>query len=213
MPPLKPDGEEEDLRDRPSQLSRTSTDTTKSGVTDTTSQVTSIDSRTTLLRSMVPTTSPGDQMVSPTQTLRATQSTTGTTRVTVTSATDAVVTDAVSAMDMDIDTLVPPGDTTATTSRTDSVLVTTTHTSVTSQDPLITSTDTVSVDATPRDGPTDTDQDSDSATERDTEDPTDGLLTTDMEPATHPARDQSWVMVLVLTLLFRRDHAKCEESS
>ena len=69
------------------------------------------------------------------------------------------------------------------------------------------------MDATPADGPTDTDQDSDSATERDMDVPTDGPCTTDMELATHPARDQSWVMALVLTLLFKRDQDRCEQPS
>merc|ERR1712046_71487 len=145
----------------------------------------------------------GDQTDSETQPLLRTLPTTGTTRVMVISATHAVVTDATFAVDTDTSTLTPSGDSTDTTSRVDSVLDITTHTSVRRADPAITSTDTESVDATPRDGPTDTEEDTDSDTERDTVLPTDGPCTTDTERVTHHPRDPFWDMVLVLTLLSR----------
>merc|ERR1719356_608898 len=133
----------------------------------------------------------GDQTDSETQSPTRTPPTTGMTRVMDTSATPVEVTDATFAENTD------------TTSRRDSVLDITTPTSVTRSDHHITSTDTESVDATPRDGPTDMEADTDSDTERDTVLPTDGPCTTDMERVTHHPRDLLWDMVLVLTLLSR----------
>jgi len=211
MDMLQSHTESENARDGLSQLSRTFTDTTKFGVTVTTSQVMSIDSRTTTLRSTELMISLGDQTASPTHTLRTIPSTTGMTRVMVTSAMDVEVTDADSVEDMDTDTLKPHGDTTDTTSRRDSESVTPTPTSVTSLDQLITNTDTELVVATLKDSPTDMVADMDSDTERDTDVPTDGQCTTDTERVTHPPRVQLWVMVLVLMLLSQRDHTKCEE--
>lgn len=198
-------------RDGLSQLRRTFTDITKSGVTVTTSQEMPADSRTTLLKSMDLMISLGDQTDTLTHTLRTIPSTTGTTRVMVTSATDVVVTDVDSAEDTVTDTPRPHGDTTVTTSRRDSVLVTPTPISVTSQDQHITNMDTELEVATPKDSPTDMVADMDSDTERDTEEPTDGRCTTDTERVTHPARVQLWVTVSVLILLSQRDHTRCEE--
>ena len=60
--------------------------------------------------------------------------------------------------------------------------------------------DTESVDATLRDGPTDTETDTAMDTERDTDSPTDGDNTTDMDTEPHQPRDPRWDMVSVLTL-------------
>merc|ERR1712048_1131026 len=145
----------------------------------------------------------GDQTDSETQSPTRTPPTTGTTRVMDISATPAEVTDATFAVDTDTSTPTLSGATTDTTSRRDSVLDITTPTSVTRSDHHITSMDTESVDATPRDGPTDMEADTDSDTERDTVSPTDGPCTTDMERVTHHPRDLLWDTVLVLMLLSR----------
>merc|ERR1712048_289269 len=145
----------------------------------------------------------GDQTDSETHLPSRTPPTTGMTRVMDTSATPVEVTDATFAVDTDTNTPTLSGATTGTTSRRDSVLDITTPTSVTRSDHHITSTDTESVDATPRDGPTDMEADTDSDTERDTVSPTDGPCTTDMERVTHHPRDLLWDTVLVLMLLSR----------
>jgi len=184
-----------------SQSQPTSTDTTRSGDINTTSQVMSTDSRTTTPMFMELMISLGDQTDTQTPLLPKTIATTGTTRVMVMFATLAEVTDADSAEDMDINTLAPNSENTDTLSRRLTELVTDTHTSVTSQDQPITSTDTVLVDATPRDTLMDTVEDTDSDMEVDTVSPTDGPCTTDTERVTHPPRDLLWVTVLVPMLL------------
>jgi hypothetical protein len=121
----------ENALDGLSQKSKLSTDTTKSGVMVTTSQEMLADSRATMLKSMVLMISLGDQMDIVTHTLITIPSTTGMTKVMDISAMDVVVTDADSAEDTVTDTPRLLGDTTVTTSRRDSVSVTTTPTSVT----------------------------------------------------------------------------------
>lgn len=118
-------------KDSLSQLRKIFMDTHKFGVTLTTNQEMYADSRATMLRFMVLMTSPGDQMDLKTHILRTIPSTTGTTKVMDISAMDVVVTDVDSAEDTVTDTPRLLGDTTVTTSRRDSVSVTTTPTSVT----------------------------------------------------------------------------------
>merc|ERR1711915_615569 len=190
-------------KDTKSQSPPNSLVTTRFGDINTTSQVMPIDSRTTTPTFMALMIWPGDQMVTETQPPTRTIPTTGMTRVMDLSATLAEVTDVLSVEDMDTSTLEPSGDTTDTALESHSELVTTTLTPETSQDLHTTSTDTESVDATPRDGQTDMEADTDSDTERDTVLPTDGPCTTDMERVTHHPRDLLWDMVLVLTLLSR----------
>ena len=105
------------------------------------------------------------------------------------SATLAEVTDVPSAVDMVMDTEMLSLESMDILLRLDSVLATTTSTSVTSQDPHITDMDTESEDATPRDGPMDMETDTVLDTDTDTVSPTDGLSTMDMDTETQAPRD------------------------
>ena len=98
------------------------TNTIEFGVMDIMSQVTSRDLMDIMLKSMELMTSLGDQMASPTHTLTVMTSTTGMTKVMLTFATLAEVTDVLSVEDTVTSTREEHSDTTDTTLRWDSVL-------------------------------------------------------------------------------------------
>merc|ERR1719361_37598 len=130
------------------------------------------------------------------------KTTTGTTKVMVTSAMPVEVMDALFVEDTVTSIREENSDTTDTTSRWDSVLVTPMPTLERRQDHHTTNTSTELVVVTPRDGLTAMEEDMVLDMERDTDSLTDGLCTMDMVMETQAQRDPFWVTVLVLMLLF-----------